>query len=106
MLDSGWNVRTLKPPPLTWSSRTRMRIGLGKKYSRFKVPGGGYIFPAYDLNHAYEDTDVFVSMAKLKNHATCGITLAMKNCFGNTPASIYGDDAGIENRTRARRRDE
>ena len=42
---------------------------------------------------AYEDTDVFVSMAKLKNHDTCGVTLALKNCFGNTPASIYGDDA-------------
>jgi uncharacterized protein (DUF362 family) len=33
-------------------------------------------------------------MAKLKNHATCGVTLSLKNCFGNSPASIYGDDAG------------
>ena len=54
------------------------------------------MFPAYDLNHAYQDTDVFVSMAKLKNHATCGVTLSMKNCFGITPASIYGDDAGVD----------
>src|SRR5262249_43345243 len=23
-----------------------------------------------------------------------GVTLALKNCFGTTPASIYGDDAG------------
>ncbi|MEP6716172.1 MAG: DUF362 domain-containing protein, partial [Terriglobia bacterium] len=60
------------------------------------VPGDPYMFPAYDLNRAYLDTDVFVSMAKLKNHATCGVTLSMKNCFGNTPASIYGDDAGID----------
>jgi uncharacterized protein (DUF362 family) len=60
------------------------------------VPGRPYVYPAYDLNHAYEDTDVFVSMAKLKNHETCGVTLAMKNCFGNTPASIYGDDAGVD----------
>ena len=37
-----------------------------------------------------------MSMAKLKNHATCGITLAMKNIFGITPASIYGDDAGVD----------
>jgi uncharacterized protein (DUF362 family) len=35
-------------------------------------------------------------MAKLKNHATCGVTLSMKNCFGITPASIYGDDAGVD----------
>ena len=33
-------------------------------------------------------------MAKLKNHETCGVTLSMKNIFGMTPASIYGDDAG------------
>jgi uncharacterized protein (DUF362 family) len=37
-----------------------------------------------------------VSMAKLKDHATCGVTLAMKNMFGITPASIYGDDAGVD----------
>ena len=71
-------------------------LGKGKKYSRMKVPGGGYIFPAYDFNHSYEDTDVLMSMAKLKNHATCGVTLAMKNMFGITPASIYGDDAGVD----------
>src|SRR5262249_46909964 len=55
--------------------------------------GGGFIFSAYEPNHAFKDPDVFVSMAKLKNHETCGVTLSMKNCFGNTPASIYGDDA-------------
>ena len=60
------------------------------------MPGGGAIFPAYDLNHSYADTDVFVSLAKLKNHATCGVTLSIKNLFGITPASIYGDDAGVD----------
>ena len=54
------------------------------------------MYPAYDLNHAYEETDVFVSLAKLKNHATCGVTLSLKNCFGNLPASIYGEDAGVD----------
>ena len=63
-------------------------------FAASRCPAGGYIFPAYDLNHAYEDTDVFVSMAKLKDHETCGVTFSLKNCFGNTPASIYGDDAG------------
>jgi uncharacterized protein (DUF362 family) len=48
------------------------------------------------LNRVYEETDVFVSMAKLKQHDVCGITLAMKNIFGVTPASIYGDDAGVD----------
>ena len=71
-------------------------LGKGKRYSRLKVPGSPYIYPAFDLNHAFEDTDVFVSMAKLKNHETCGVTLSLKNCFGNSPASTYGDDAGVD----------
>src|SRR5579863_4991763 len=40
-------------------------LGNGKKYSRLKVPHGGYVFPAFDLNHSYEDCDVFVSIAKM-----------------------------------------
>ena len=59
-------------------------------------PGSAYMYPAYDLNDSYEDTDVYVSMAKLKNHDTCGITLSCKNVFGTLPASIYGDDSGID----------
>ena len=94
MLDSGWNVRQLKSAAKSVEFENTNTLGLGKKYARFKVPRGGFIFPAYDLNHSYEDTDVFVSLAKLKEHATCGITLSMKNLFGITPASIYGDDAG------------
>jgi uncharacterized protein (DUF362 family) len=95
MLDSGWNVRSMKSlsPRLEFANTNA--AGPSKKYSRFKVPSGGYVFPAYDLNSAYQDTDVFMSMAKLKNHATCGVTLTMKNIFGITPASIYGDDAGV-----------
>src|SRR5947207_5844617 len=37
-----------------------------------------------------------MSMAKLNNHETCGVTLSLKNCFGNSPASIYGDDAKVD----------
>ena len=96
LLDSGWNVRTLSTAASGIEFENTNNLGKGKKYSRLKVPTGGYIFPAFDLNHAYEDTDVFVSMAKLKNHETCGVTLAMKNCFGITPASIYGDNAGVD----------
>ena len=71
-------------------------LGSGKKYSRFPTPKGGHMFKAYDLNHSYEDCDVFVSIAKLKEHATAGVTLAMKNCFGITPCTIYGEGAGID----------
>lgn len=69
-------------------------LGGAKKYSRFPVPNGGYLFKAYDLNHNFEECDVFVSVAKLKQHLTAGITLTMKNHFGSTPATIYGDGAG------------
>ncbi len=71
-------------------------LGQGKQYVRFTVPFGGYLYPAYELNHSYHDCDVFVSMAKLKEHETTGFTLSMKNCFGITPASIYGASAGID----------
>jgi len=64
------------------------------KYTRLWAPGGGLLFKAYDLNRAYEDCDVFVSLAKLKEHATAGVTLSMKNCFGITPTTIYGNGAG------------
>lgn len=96
LLDSGWNVRQLMAVSPNIEFENTNAIGKGKKYYRFVVPDGGLIFPAFDLNHAYDETDVFMSMAKLKNHATCGVTLAMKNIFGITPASIYGDDAGVD----------
>jgi uncharacterized protein (DUF362 family) len=96
MLDSGWNVRTLQSAASGVEFENTNALGKGKTYSRLKVPENPYMYPAYDLNHSYEETDVFVSMAKLKNHATCGVTLSLKNCFGTIPASIYGDTAGVD----------
>jgi len=93
--DSGWNLRALTAVAKNIEFENTNVLGKGSQYHRLKVPSGGLIFPAWDLNHSYVDTDVFVSMAKLKNHVTCGVTLSMKNCFGITPISIYGDDAGV-----------
>ena len=42
------------------------------------------------MNPAYRDTDVFVSLGKMKNHEELGITLSMKNLFGTTPTGLYG----------------
>ncbi|MBL8176110.1 MAG: DUF362 domain-containing protein [Bryobacterales bacterium] len=70
--------------------------GPKRKYSRFTTPNGGHIFPGFDLHPAYEECDVFVSLAKMKDHVTAGITLAMKNCFGITPCTIYGTGAGVD----------
>lgn len=94
MLDAGWNVRSLKSVSSVLEFENTNAKGRTGRYARFKVPGGGLVFPSYTLNAAYEETDVFVSLAKLKEHVTCGVTLGMKNIFGITPASIYGDDAG------------
>jgi uncharacterized protein (DUF362 family) len=94
MLDSGWNVRSLQSAAPSVEFENTNALGKGKKYARFAVPGSAYMYPAFDLNHAYEETDVYVSMAKLKEHATCGLTLSCKNVFGTIPASIYGDNAG------------
>lgn len=56
------------------------------------------------MNRAYADTDVVISLAKLKTHICAGITLSMKNLFGITPNSLYGDDAGNEGATAGRGR--
>lgn len=96
MLESGWNVRSLqRVAPKVEFINTNSLAG-AKQYARFKVPGRPLMYPGYDLHPVYGETDVLVSMAKLKEHETTGITLAMKNIFGCTPASVYGDDAGVE----------
>lgn len=94
LLESGWPLRALATAAPAVEFENTNVLGKGRRYARLKTPPGAWIYPAYDLNPAYHDTDVFVSLAKLKNHETCGVTLALKNCFGITPASIYGDDAG------------
>jgi uncharacterized protein (DUF362 family) len=95
LLDSGWNLRSLQTiAPKVEFVNTNVLAG-AKAYARVR-PSRGLIFPAYDLHPAYVETDVLVSMARLKEHAACGVTLAMKNMFGATPISIYGDDSGLQ----------
>jgi uncharacterized protein (DUF362 family) len=69
-------------------------LGYGKQYVRLKVPWGGYMFPAYHLNHSYVDCDVYASLSKMKNHWIAGVTMSLKNNFGDTPCSLYGGDCG------------
>ena len=94
MYDAGWDPLSL----INAGNRVEMEntnvLGRGKRYARRMVPDGGLVFPGFDLNHAYDESDVIVSIAKMKEHATCGITLSMKNMFGITPITIYGDRAG------------
>ena len=94
MMAAGWAPSDLlNAAPRVDMENTNIR-GRAKSYSRVTPPNGGYMYPAYDLNYSYQDCDVFVSIAKMKEHATAGITLAMKNLFGIAPISIYGDAAG------------
>jgi uncharacterized protein (DUF362 family) len=93
LTESGWKLKEIESAgghKVTFED-TRNR-GAFPAYARFKVPWGGFIYPAFDLNQRFEKTDVLVSLAKIKQHATAGVTGAVKNFFGNTPSSIYGDD--------------
>lgn len=93
MIDAGWDpAPLLTAAPNVVIENTNMK-GRWGGYARFVVPGGGSIFPEYYLNQAYEQCDVLVSLAKLKEHATCGVTMAIKNMFGALPLTIYGDHA-------------
>jgi uncharacterized protein (DUF362 family) len=96
ILRANWEPRDILSAARNVEFENTNYLGKGKKYSRMTVPYGGYMFPAFDLNHSYEDCDVFVSIAKMKEHATAGVTLSMKNCFGMTPCTVYGTGAGVD----------
>ena len=96
-----WDVKALESLGKVEFENTR-NLGKGKSYAHFRVPGGGHMFSAFELNRAYEETDVMISLAKLKNHVTAGVTLTMKNLFGITPNALYGEDAGNEDATGGR----
>jgi uncharacterized protein (DUF362 family) len=87
---AGWDVRALLAVAGVELENTR-NLGYGSQYARLAVPDGGRMFSHFDVNHSYADTDVLVSLCKMKEHATAaGITLSMKNLFGITPNSLYG----------------
>lgn len=92
---AGWDVPTLLGLGNVAVENTR-NLGSGSQYARLNVSGAGYLFSYFELNHCYQDTDVFFSLAKLKQHLTAGVTLSMKNVFGSTPNALYGQDAGSE----------
>jgi uncharacterized protein (DUF362 family) len=90
LLQGGWDVAALKnAAPLVEFEDTN-NLGYGKQYATFKVKTKPYIFPAFQLNHSYEDCDFFVSLGKAKGHEEMGITMSIKNMFGITPTALYG----------------
>src|SRR6185295_13283978 len=63
-----WDVKALESLGKVEFENTR-NLGKGKSYAHLKIPNG-QMFSALDLNHAYDETDVMISLAKLKNHVT------------------------------------
>jgi uncharacterized protein (DUF362 family) len=98
---AGWDVKAMGAMGKVEYENTR-NLGQGRAYAHLRVPSGGYMFSTFDFNHSYQDTDVMISLAKLKRHLTAGVTLSMKNMFGITPNSLYGGEAGSEKATDGR----
>jgi uncharacterized protein (DUF362 family) len=90
MLEDGWDVNAIRTAAPLVEFEDTNGPGQSKQYSVLKVKSQAYIYPAFTLNHSYEDCDFFVSVAKMKNHEELGITLSMKNLFGITPEFAYG----------------
>jgi len=91
MYKAGWDPEEIVRAGQRVELENTNGLSGGKVYHRFDVPEGGLLFPSYLLNPSYRDCDTFVSLTKLKDHTTAGVTLTMKNCFGNIPTTIYGD---------------
>ncbi len=91
LLSGGWDVAAIRTAaPIVEFENTDVP-GHAKQYSLLKVHSKPYVFPAFQLNHSYEDLDYFVSLGKMKNHEEMGLTICIKNLFGLTPLGVYGD---------------
>jgi uncharacterized protein (DUF362 family) len=100
---AGWDVEAIQSAgdQRVAFENTRNR-GPWPSYARLKVPWGGLVYPAFDVNARYEKTDVLISLAKLKDHGCAGVTAAAKNLFGMPPQALYGGDAPNEDSLSAR----
>ncbi|MFW5864029.1 MAG: DUF362 domain-containing protein [bacterium] len=63
--------------------------------------GDAYMFDYFYVNKMYAapQSDVIISLAKLKGHEVAGVTLGVKNMFGCLPNSIYGGSTPITEAT-------
>lgn len=92
MYKAGWDPNLLLgAAPRVEMVNTNMPYKGRKPYTRFPVPRGGLLFPAWDVSTAYAEADVLVSMAKVKEHGAAGFTLSIKNLWGVPPCTIYGN---------------
>lgn len=71
---------------------TLIDLNAPQPYSDFAltpVGDGWFIYENFIFNHILEDIDVFISVAKMKCHWSCGVTLSMKNLIGLVPLQHY-----------------
>ncbi len=71
---------------------TLIDLNVPQPYSDFisaPVGEGWFVYPEYTINPILAEIDVFVSVAKMKCHWSCGVTLSMKNLIGVIPVSHY-----------------
>lgn len=64
-----------------------------------KVGEDWFVYEEFIFNRLVMETDAFVSIAKLKCHGTCGVTLSMKNHIGLVPVKYYCSNASPNNRS-------
>ena len=58
-------------------------------FARFAVPKPK-MFQWYEMSAQLLDVDLWISVAKMKSHSLCGISLSLKNLFGLPPNEVYG----------------
>ena len=71
-------------------------------YDSFIPFSTGYdylVYPQFLLHPVIGEIDTFVSLTKLKVHATAGITLSMKNLIGLAPITAYRNSVEHNNRS-------
>jgi uncharacterized protein (DUF362 family) len=63
-----------------------------KPYADFvdvSVGPDSYIYKSFTLHPLLKDIDVFMSVSKMKNHDSAGVTHSMKNLYGLAPLAHY-----------------
>jgi len=61
-------------------------------FTAFPVGPGRQVYDVFYMNGVLQETDVFISFAKMKCHSTTGVTLSLKNLIGLAPISLYRRD--------------
>jgi uncharacterized protein (DUF362 family) len=94
--DAGWNLDDIRSAAPVVEFENTNFLGSYDSYEVLWCPQPGHIFPGFQVNRSYKDCDVLVSVPKMKEHKWFGVTLSMKNIYGITPLTVYGDAAGID----------